>query len=130
SQGTNMNLEKGEQLLVMAVLATSAACACPPAPAPAGASAPRHEPRPPVHAEGAHHPGHGGAHGPLVHEFKEGPEHWRKRFEEPGRDASQKPAEVVKAMGLAPGMAVADVGAGTGYFMRHLALAVGETGRV
>jgi ubiquinone/menaquinone biosynthesis C-methylase UbiE len=65
-----------------------------------------------------------------VHDFKEGPEHWKKRFEGPDRDASQKPGEVVGAMGLATGMRVADVGAGTGYFMKHLATAVGSEGRV
>lgn len=75
-----------------------------------------------------HHHGHHD--GPLVHKFEEGPEFWRKKLEEPGRDASQRPQEVVKAMALSEGMVVADVGAGTGYFMQHLADAVGPSGRV
>jgi ubiquinone/menaquinone biosynthesis C-methylase UbiE len=46
------------------------------------------------------------------------------------RDAWQKPEEVVRALRLAPGGAVADVGAGTGYFTTRLAEAVGAAGHV
>lgn len=46
------------------------------------------------------------------------------------RDAWQKPEQVVGALGIAPGAAVADVGAGTGYFTARLAAAVGPEGRV
>lgn len=46
------------------------------------------------------------------------------------RDAWQKPDEVIRALALAPGSAVADVGAGTGYFTARLAAAVGARGRV
>ncbi len=56
--------------------------------------------------------------------------HWRRVFDDPERDRWQRPAEVVAALGLAAGMAVADVGAGTGYFNRYLSGAVGEKGRV
>ncbi|MFL5451136.1 MAG: class I SAM-dependent methyltransferase [Myxococcales bacterium] len=38
------------------------------------------------------------------------------RMEEPGRAAWQKPDEVLKALGLAPGQVVCDIGAGPGYF--------------
>ncbi|MBL0276915.1 MAG: class I SAM-dependent methyltransferase [Anaeromyxobacter sp.] len=46
------------------------------------------------------------------------------------RDAWQKPDEVVKALGLAPGQVACDVGAGPGYFTLRLAAALGPTGRV
>jgi ubiquinone/menaquinone biosynthesis C-methylase UbiE len=51
-------------------------------------------------------------------------------LEDPGRDAYQKPDEVVKALELKPGVTVADVGAGSGYFAVRLAEAVGGSGRV
>lgn len=51
-------------------------------------------------------------------------------FDDPERDAWQKPRELVKALALAPGQVVADIGAGTGYFAPHLAAAVGERGSV
>lgn len=54
---------------------------------------------------------------------------WVKRFEDPERDKWQKPAEVVKTMNLQPGDIVADIGAGTGYVTRHLAVAVGPEGQ-
>lgn len=54
---------------------------------------------------------------------------WVKRFEDPERDNWQKPAEVVKAMNLGAGDVVADIGAGTGYFTRHIAAAVGPSGK-
>lgn len=54
---------------------------------------------------------------------------WVKRFEDPARDAWQKPAEVVKAMNLKQGDVVVDIGAGTGYFTRHIAAAVGPKGK-
>jgi predicted methyltransferase len=57
-------------------------------------------------------------------------EHWTKIFDDPERDQWQRPAEVVKALGLARGMTVADLGAGTGYFLPHLSAAVGEEGCV
>jgi ubiquinone/menaquinone biosynthesis C-methylase UbiE len=45
-------------------------------------------------------------------------------------DAERKPEEVVKALGLKPGMRVADVGAGSGLLTVHLARAVKPTGKV
>jgi arsenite methyltransferase len=49
---------------------------------------------------------------------------WTNVFDDPERDAWQLPADVVQALGLAPSMTVADVGAGTGYFAVRLARAV------
>jgi predicted methyltransferase len=57
-------------------------------------------------------------------------EQWKARFDDPARDAWQKPAEVVAALGLRPGMSVADLGAGTGYFSRYLSATVGDAGTV
>ena len=52
------------------------------------------------------------------------------RLEDPMRDAYQKPQEVVKALNLAEGEVIADIGAGSGYFTFRLAQPVGEKGRV
>jgi predicted methyltransferase len=54
---------------------------------------------------------------------------WAKAFDDPARDEWQKPAEVIAALKLAPDAAVADIGAGTGYFAVRLARAVPQ-GRV
>ncbi|MFN7949707.1 MAG: methyltransferase domain-containing protein [Blastocatellia bacterium] len=51
-------------------------------------------------------------------------------FEKEDRDSWQKPDEVIKVLNLKPGAVVADVGAGSGYFTRRLARAVGDKGRV
>ncbi|MGE0520438.1 MAG: class I SAM-dependent methyltransferase [Candidatus Binatia bacterium] len=57
-------------------------------------------------------------------------ERWRKVFDDPARDAWQKPAELVAALQIPAGAAVADLGAGTGYFSRYLSAAVGADGAV
>ena len=46
---------------------------------------------------------------------------WTKVFDDPARDAWQKPHEVIQALGLAPNAVVADIGSGTGYFSVRLA---------
>jgi len=56
--------------------------------------------------------------------------HWSSVFDDPKRDAWQRPDELVKALGLRPGMAVAGLGAGTGYMSRRLSEAVGPRGTV
>jgi SAM-dependent methyltransferase len=46
---------------------------------------------------------------------------WSKIFDDPQRDAWQKPHEVIQALALKPNAVVADLGAGTGYFAMRLA---------
>ncbi|MFN7751994.1 MAG: hypothetical protein ACK5TE_06970, partial [Pseudomonadota bacterium] len=43
-------------------------------------------------------------------------DHWAKVFDDPKRDAWQRPHEVIQALALPPDAVVADIGAGTGYF--------------
>jgi len=57
-------------------------------------------------------------------------ETWAAVFDDPARDAWQKPVELVAALELPEGATVADIGAGTGYFNDHLARAVGPEGKV
>lgn len=76
---------------------------------------------------------HGAGHeddGATVHHRFDDAERWSKVFDDPERDAWQKPAEVVAHLELTPGMVVADIGSGTGYFNPHLAKAVGPQGKV
>jgi predicted methyltransferase len=47
--------------------------------------------------------------------------HWSKIFDDPERDAWQKPHEVIQALKLQPDSVVADIGAGTGYFSMRFA---------
>ena len=67
--------------------------------------------------------------GPLGHRFEHA-DQWAAQFDDPKRDAWQKPDEVVAALALQPGMTVADIGAGTGYFEARLSKAVGDSGKV
>jgi predicted methyltransferase len=53
-----------------------------------------------------------------------------KRFERDGREPYDRRKEIVKACHLKPGMAIADVGAGTGLFTRLFSDAVGPKGKV
>ncbi|MCA9470859.1 MAG: methyltransferase domain-containing protein [Nitrospirales bacterium] len=46
------------------------------------------------------------------------------------RDEYQKPEEVIAALHIQPGMTIADIGSGSGYFTRRLAKEVGATGKV
>lgn len=57
------------------------------------------------------------------HRFS-GAERWAKIFDDPERDAWQKPHEVIEALALRPDAAVADIGSGTGYFAVRLAYVV------
>lgn len=51
-------------------------------------------------------------------------------LERPEREEEEKPDVVVEALKLKPGDAVADIGAGTGYFTRRLARKIGPGGKV
>jgi ubiquinone/menaquinone biosynthesis C-methylase UbiE len=53
-----------------------------------------------------------------------------KGLADPARDERQKPRELIKAMGLEPGMSVADVGTGVGYMLPFLSRRVGPAGHV
>jgi len=46
------------------------------------------------------------------------------------RDRYQKPSQVIEALRVKPGMAVGDLGSGSGYFTRRFVEAVTETGMV
>lgn len=82
----------------------------------------------PARPEGGHeshrHAAHHGA-----HRFQ-GAERWAEMFDDPSREAWQRPAEVLRLMSVPAGARVADLGAGTGYFLSHLSRAVGPEGRV
>ena len=54
------------------------------------------------------------------HSFSDA-EKWSHVFDDPERDAWQKPHEVIRALALKPDARVADLGAGTGYFSARLA---------
>ncbi len=62
------------------------------------------------------------AQSPPTHQHSFGDaEKWAHVFDDPARDAWQKPHEVIQALGLKPDAVVADLGAGTGYFSARLA---------
>ena len=101
----------------LAALALSlSVCAC-----GGGAQAPA-APQPPAVAAGPH-----AAHGD--HGFGD-VDRWAKVFDDPARDAWQRPDEVVSLLEVGPGLIVADLGAGTGYFERRLSHQVGAAGKV
>ena len=81
------------------------------------------------HGQEHHGRGHDHGDGVLVHRFQNA-EQWSKEFDDPARDAWQRPEEVVKLLRITPGMTAVDLGAGTGYFMPYLARAVGPQGSV
>lgn len=54
---------------------------------------------------------------------------WAKVFDDPKRDAWQKPDEVIRALALKSDAVIADIGSGTGYFAVRIARMVPE-GRV
>jgi SAM-dependent methyltransferase len=57
------------------------------------------------------------AQSPSTHQHSfSGAEQWAHVFDDPKRDAWQKPHEVIQALALGPDAVVADIGSGTGYF--------------
>ncbi len=70
-----------------------------------------------------------GDHARATHRFEDA-EKWSKIFDHPSRAEWQQPERIVEILTLSPGMSVADIGAGTGYFNLALANAVTESGKV
>ena len=66
----------------------------------------------------------------TVHHPFDDVEKWVKVFDDPARDAWQKPEELLRSLGVSSGQTIADLGAGTGYLSVRIARAVGETGKV
>lgn len=119
-----------KQLLVIPFLV--AACQPRAKAPPAHPEAEHHNPGEMKHDHGHHaHHGHKSHvhQGPVGHRFEKADD-WTAQFDDPARDEWQKPDEVIAALALSPGMTVADVGAGTGYFSARLAKSVGPTGKV
>ena len=57
------------------------------------------------------------AQSPHTHDHSfSGADQWAKVFDDPKRDAWQKPHEVIQALKLKPDAVIADIGSGTGYF--------------
>ena len=56
-------------------------------------------------------------------------EQWRERFERESREIWSEREEILKRVGVRPGMAVADIGTGTGFFAVMFARQVGENGK-
>lgn len=82
-----------------------------------GLSAQQHDPQ--HHMPAGQKPDH------MEHSFDD-PERYAKEFDDPERDAWQMPDRVLAALDLKPGQAVADIGAGTGYFSMRLAAAAAK----
>ena len=100
----------------------------PVAPPPAARAAPEAvgvEPGPTPQAHGAHAHGEHGFH----KDFSDA-DAFSKSFDDPARDAWQRPAEVIARLQIPAGKVVVDLGAGTGYFLPWLSKAVGPTGKV
>ncbi len=57
-------------------------------------------------------------------------EEWAKRFERETREVAKHRDEVVKAIGLSAGSRIADLGAGTGLFLKPFSDGVTKTGKV
>jgi SAM-dependent methyltransferase len=62
------------------------------------------------------------AQAPHTHQHSFGnAEKWAQVFDDPARDAWQKPHEVIQALALKPDAVIADIGSGTGYFTARFA---------
>jgi predicted methyltransferase len=70
------------------------------------------------------------AHGDHQEKRFTDPEKRAESWNDPARDHWQQPEAIIDAMDIEEGMSVADIGAGTGYFLPFLSEAVGEDGRV
>jgi SAM-dependent methyltransferase len=65
-----------------------------------------------------------------MHGLHNDPKAYIGALDDPGRDAYQKPQDVLAALNIRPGEVIADIGAGSGYFTFPLARRVGERGKV
>jgi len=74
--------------------------------------------------------GHRADHDATVRHSFDDVEHWVEVFDNPERDAWQKPESLLRLLGIRSGDVVADLGAGTGYFAARLSKSVGRTGKV
>ncbi|HSC94426.1 MAG TPA: methyltransferase domain-containing protein [Burkholderiales bacterium] len=67
-------------------------------------------------------PGPAAAQTPQTHQHSfSGADQWAHIFDDPKRDAWQKPHEVIQALALKPDAVIADIGSGTGYFSARFA---------
>lgn len=73
-------------------------------------------------------PAHGTEHG--FHKDFSDASAFSASFDNPARDAWQQPEAVLDLMQIAPASTVADLGAGTGYFVLRLSQRVGPQGKV
>ena len=64
------------------------------------------------------------------YQTKEGRDEVARELENPNRDKTDRPRDLVEAMGLKERMKVADVGTGVGYMLPYLSHAVGPDGVV
>ena len=64
------------------------------------------------------------------YQTEQGREAVAKGLSSADRDKLQRPDELVRAIGVKPGMTVADVGTGVGYMLPHLSARVGPQGKV
>jgi len=83
---------------------------------------------PAQHEDIGGHPGHhtGSPSDGAFHRRFEDADKWAKEFDNPERDAWQKPEEVLDALHLKRTSSVADIGAGTGYFSVRIAKRIPE----
>ena len=69
---------------------------------------------------------------PGINTYYENPDvtQWRGVFEREGREIWDRRSDIVRQLRLTQGQAVADIGAGTGFFTLLMAQEVGATGKV
>jgi ubiquinone/menaquinone biosynthesis C-methylase UbiE len=65
-----------------------------------------------------------------IEKMHQDPKAYISMLENPQRDSEQRPEEVLKTLGIKQGEAIADIGAGSGYFAFRFARQVGDSGRV
>lgn len=111
--------------IVVAVFALACSSATPPAAVPEGSGEHGGEGAPHGHEQGGHAQGSDGFH----KDFSDAAG-YSAHFDDPKRDAWQRPEEVLDLLRIPPGSVVADLGAGTGYFVAGLSRRVGSNGQV